>query len=336
MTGKAASKEKNDQPILEINGLSKWFPVNNAWKRRIGWLKALDDVSLTVRKGEIIGIVGESGCGKSTLGKTIMGIHPLTAGSVVFEGEEIGGLTPSESRQLRRRLQYTYQDPGSSLDPRWKIGRSLNEPLEIHTALNREERHRRVLDILKAVNLPEAHLDLYPHEISGGQQRRIGLARILTLHPSLVVLDEPTSGLDVSVQATILNLFLDLQKQFDLTYMFISHDLSVVRMICDRVAVMYLGKIVELGVTEKIFSNPRHPYTRSLLSAIPTIGGRKVTEDFWLEGEPPDPGQLPSGCRFRTRCPHADAGCATTVPPLVERSADHWDGCLHAAALEGS
>ena len=336
MTGKAASKEKNDQPILEINGLSKWFPVNNAWKRRIGWLKALDDVSLTVRKGEIIGIVGESGCGKSTLGKTIMGIHPLTAGSVVFEGEEIGGLTPSESRQLRRRLQYTYQDPGSSLDPRWKIGRSLNEPLEIHTTLNREERHQRVLDILKAVNLPEAHLDLYPHEISGGQQRRIGLARILTLHPSLVVLDEPASGLDVSVQATILNLFLDLQKQFDLTYMFISHDLSVVRMICDRVAVMYLGKIVELGVTEKIFSNPRHPYTRSLLSAIPTIGGRKVTEDFWLEGEPPDPGQLPSGCRFRTRCPHADAGCATTVPPLVERSADHWDGCLHAAALEGS
>ena len=336
MTGKAASKAKNDQPILEINGLSKWFPVNNAWKRRIGWLKALDDVSLTVRKGEIIGIVGESGCGKSTLGKTIMGIHPLTAGSVVFEGEEIGGLTPSESRQLRRRLQYTYQDPGSSLDPRWKIGRSLNEPLEIHTTLNREERHQRVLDILKAVNLPEAHLDLYPHEISGGQQRRIGLARILTLHPSLVVLDEPTSGLDVSVQATILNLFLDLQKQFDLTYMFISHDLSVVRMICDRVAVMYLGKIVELGVTEKIFSNPRHPYTRSLLSAIPTIGGRKVTEDFWLEGEPPDPGQLPSGCRFRTRCPHADAACATTVPPLVERSADHWDGCLHAAALEGS
>ena len=333
MTGKAINKGPNDQPILEIDGLSKWFPINNAWKRRIGWLKALDDVSLTVRKGEIIGIVGESGCGKSTLGKTIMGIHPPTDGSVVFEGKEIGGLTPSESRQLRRRLQYTYQDPGSSLDPRWKIGRSLNEPLEIHTTLNREERHQRVLDILKAVNLPEAHLDLYPHEISGGQQRRIGLARILTLHPSLVVLDEPTSGLDVSVQATILNLFLDLQKQFDLTYMFISHDLSVVRMICDRVAVMYLGKIVELGVTEKIFTNPQHPYTRSLLSAIPTIGGRKVTENFWLEGEPPDPGQLPSGCRFRTRCPHADDACATTLPPLVERSPDHWDGCLHAAAL---
>ncbi len=333
MTGKATKKGPNDQPILQIDGLSKWFPINNAWKRRIGWLKALDDVSLTVRKGEIIGIVGESGCGKSTLGKTIMGIHPPTDGSVVFEGKEIGGLTPSESRQLRRRLQYTYQDPGSSLDPRWKIGRSLNEPLEIHTKLNREEQHQRVLDILKAVNLPEAHLDLYPHEISGGQQRRIGLARILTLHPSLVVLDEPTSGLDVSVQATILNLFLDLQKQFDLTYMFISHDLSVVRMICDRVAVMYLGKIVELGVTEKIFTNPQHPYTRSLLSAIPTIGGRKVTENFWLEGEPPDPGQLPSGCRFRTRCPHADDACTTTLPPLVERSPDHWDGCLHAAVL---
>ena len=225
-------------------------------------------------------------------------------------------------------MQYTYQDPGASLDPRWKIGRALDEPLVIHTQLNRAERQARVRDILQAVGLPEDHLDLYPHEISGGQQRRVGLARILTLHPSLVVLDEPTSGLDVSVQATILNLFLDLKKKFDLTYMFISHDLSVVRMVCDRVAVMYLGKLVELGDTEAVFSNPRHPYTRSLLAAIPRIGEGRVTDDFWLEGEPPDPGNLPSGCRFRTRCPLAAPECAGDVPPLIEHLPGHADACL--------
>jgi oligopeptide/dipeptide ABC transporter ATP-binding protein len=185
-----------------------------------------------------------------------------------------------------------------------------------------------VHEILDAVGLPEEHLDLYPHEISGGQQRRVGLARILTLHPSLVILDEPTSGLDVSVQATILNLFLDLKSDFDLTYVFISHDLSVVRMVCDRVAVMYLGKVVELGATEAVFSNPRHPYTRSLLSAIPQIGKKRITEDFWLEGEPPDPGNLPSGCRFRTRCPIATDQCAQDVPPLVEHQPGHSDACL--------
>ncbi|MEL6234875.1 MAG: ABC transporter ATP-binding protein [Pseudomonadota bacterium] len=316
------------EPILALAGLSKHFPIRNAWKQRVGWLRALDEVSVEVRKGEILGIVGESGCGKSTLGKTIMGIHRPSAGSIRFEGAEIGAVGPAEARRLRRRLQYTYQDPGSSLDPRWKIGRALQEPLVIHTDLSRTDREARVRDILAAVNLPEAHLDLFPHEISGGQQRRVGLARILTLHPSLVVLDEPTSGLDVSVQATILRLFLDLQKQFDLTYLFISHDLSVVQMICDRVAVMYLGKIVEIGRTEDVFAQPRHPYTRSLLAAIPQIGGRRVTESFWLEGEPPDPGNLPSGCRFRTRCPMARDACAADIPPLAERSPGHCDACL--------
>jgi oligopeptide/dipeptide ABC transporter ATP-binding protein len=315
-------------PILEIEGLSKWFPRRNAWRRQVGWLKALDAVSLTVRKGEILGVVGESGCGKSTLGKTIMGINKPTAGSMRFEGAEIAGVAPPEARRLRRRLQYTYQDPGASLDPRWKIGRSLDEPLVIHTDLDRAARRERVREILAAVNLPEAHLDLYPHEVSGGQQRRIGLARILTLQPSLVILDEPTSGLDVSVQATILNLFLDLQRRFDLTYVFISHDLSVVRMICDRVVVMYLGKIVEIGPTEQVFADPQHPYTRSLLAAVPIIGGRRVTETFWLEGEPPDPGNLPSGCRFRTRCPMAREACAAQVPPLVEAAPGHANACL--------
>ncbi|MGD1926252.1 MAG: ABC transporter ATP-binding protein [Paracoccaceae bacterium] len=317
-----------DTDLLVLQDLRKYFPILNAWKRRTGWLKALDDVSLTVRKGEILGVVGESGCGKSTLGKTVMGIHRPSAGRIVFEGNDITDLKPHQSRELRRDLQYTYQDPGASLDPRWKIGKSLDEPLVIHTDLDRTARQQRVRDILAAVNLPESHLDLYPHEISGGQQRRVGLARILTLQPSLVVLDEPTSGLDVSVQATILNLFLDLQKQFDLTYVFISHDLSVVRMICDRVAVMYLGKVVELGSTDQVFDTPRHPYTQSLLAAIPQIGKQRITETFWLEGEPPDPGNLPSGCRFRTRCLRAVEACAADVPPLVEHPGGHADACL--------
>ena len=321
----------DDNALLRLEGVKKYFPVLNAWNRRTGWLKALDDVTLSVHKGEILGVVGESGCGKSTLGKTVMGIHPPSAGKVIFEGNNIAGLTPHAARGLRQHLQYTYQDPGASLDPRWKIGRSLHEPLVIHTGLGRAERQQRVHEILDAVGLPEEHLDLYPHEISGGQQRRVGLARILTLHPSLVILDEPTSGLDVSVQATILNLFLDLKSDFDLTYVFISHDLSVVRMVCDRVAVMYLGKVVELGGTEAVFSNPRHPYTRSLLSAIPQIGKQRITEDFWLEGEPPDPGNLPSGCGFRTRCPLATSRCAQEVPPLIEHQPGHSDACLLSA-----
>ena len=325
----ASTLSSGAAPLLQIANLQKHFPVINAFGVRTGWLKALDDVSLDVKPGEILGIVGESGCGKSTLGKTVMGIHRPTGGSIRFEGNEISNLRPDKSRALRRRLQYSYQDPGASLDPRWKIGRSLDEPLRIHTGLSAAERQSRVREIVRAVGLPETHLDLYPHEISGGQQRRVGLARILTLQPKLIILDEPTSGLDVSVQATVLNLFLDLKRQFDLTYVFISHDLSVVRMICDRVAVMYLGRIVEMGDIEKIFSTPRHPYTRSLLAAIPEIGGRRVTDDFWLEGEPPDPKNLPAGCRFRPRCPKAQAQCAEREPTLEEKLPGHADACWY-------
>jgi len=319
----------SETPILEVETLRKYFPIRNVWKRRTGWLKALDDVSLTVRKGEILGIVGESGCGKSTLGKTLMGIHQPSAGRVVFEGADIAAMKPHQSRALRRHLQYCYQDPGASLDPRWSIGASLREPLTIHENLKGDAATTRVREILRAVGLPEGHLDLYPHEISGGQQRRVGLARILTLKPSVLILDEPTSGLDVSVQATILTLLLDLRQQFDLTYLFISHDLSVVRMISDRVAVMYLGRIVEIGTAEAIFETPRHPYTRSLLSAIPKIGGARVTDNFALEGEPPSPANLPSGCRFRTRCPMAQPVCAETDPQLRE----DWPGQAAACLL---
>jgi oligopeptide transport system ATP-binding protein len=303
-------------PILDLQDVSTQFPVRNAWGRRTGWLRAVDAVSLAVRRGEILGVVGESGCGKTTLGKTIAGIHRPANGSIRFEGNEIGNLAANEGRALRRHLQYCYQDPGASLDPHWKIGRALEEPLVIHTGMSAAERRARVRDVLAAVGLPAGHRDLYPHEISGGQQRRVGLARILMLRPSLVVLDEPTSGLDVSVQATVLRLFLELRQRFDLTYLFISHDLAVVHLVSQRIAVMYLGRVVECGATEHVFAAPAHPYTQSLLAAVPVVGGRRVTETFWLEGEPPSPGRLPGGCRFRTRCPRAEGRCAEEEPAL--------------------
>ena len=260
-----------------------------------------------------------------------MGIQQPDAGEIWFQGSQIAGYTPREAREARQHLQYAYQDPGASLDPRWTIGRSLQEPLVIHSNLGQAERLERVKRILEAVGLPETHLDLYPHEISGGQQRRVGLARILMLNPRVVILDEPTSGLDVSVQATVLNLFRDLQKTFDLTYIFISHDLSVVRMMCNRVAVMYLGRIVEIGDTEDVFHAPQHPYTQSLLAAVPKIGGARVTENFWLEGEPPDASRLPSGCRFRTRCPRATEICAE-IEPELEPKGPQLAACHHAGA----
>jgi oligopeptide transport system ATP-binding protein len=305
-------------PLLELVDLARHFPVRNAFGRRTGWIRAVDGVSLAVWPGETLGLVGESGCGKSTLGKTVMGIHAPTAGDIRFDGREIGRLPSSERRAIARDLQYVYQDPGASLDPRWKVVHSLHEPLKIHTRLSRAEREEQVHVILTAVGLPGAHLDLYPHELSGGQQRRVGLARILTLRPRMIILDEPTSGLDVSVQASVLKLFRSLQATFALTYVFISHDLAVVRSTCARIAVMYLGRIVELGATAAVFEQPRHPYTRSLLAAVPRIGGRRVTLDFALKGEPPSPRDVPSGCRFRTRCPLVQDVCATEEPALRE------------------
>ena len=307
-----------EAPLLELVGLTRHFPVRNAFGRRTGWIRAVDGVSLAVWPGETLGLVGESGCGKSTLGKTVMGIHAPTAGDIRFGGREIGRLPTRERRAIARDLQYVYQDPGASLDPRWKVVHSLHEPLKIHTRLSRAEREEQVRTILAAVGLPGAHLDLYPHELSGGQQRRVGLARILTLRPRMVILDEPTSGLDVSVQASVLKLFRSLQATFALTYVFISHDLAVVRSTCARIAVMYLGRIVELGATAAVFEQPRHPYTRSLLAAVPRIGGRRVTLDFALKGEPPNPRDVPSGCRFRTRCPLVQDVCATEEPTLRE------------------
>ncbi|MCA2012293.1 ATP-binding cassette domain-containing protein [Cereibacter sphaeroides] len=304
----------SDAPILKVSDLTVRFPIRGPFARKLGAINALDGVSFDLAEGEILGLVGESGCGKSTLGKTLMGIQAPTSGSIVFEGKEIAGRSPREARELRRRLQYAYQDPGASLDPRWKIGKSLEEPLIIHTKLPRAERLAKVREILTSVGLPAGHAELFPHEISGGQQRRVGLARILMLNPEVVILDEPTAGLDVSVQATVLRLFRDLRDTFDLTYIFISHDLSVVRLMCHRVAVMYLGRIVEMGPVDQLMDHPKHPYTQSLLAAIPKVNGPRVTENFWLKGEPADASNLPQGCRFQGRCPHVQPICRQEDP----------------------
>jgi oligopeptide transport system ATP-binding protein len=320
----------SDAPILLVDTLSRHFPVRNMFGWKTGAVRALDGVSFEVRSGETLGIVGESGCGKSTLGKALVGIHPPGGGRIVFEGKDITGQSANERRAVAPKLQYCYQDPGNSLDPRWTVRRSLAEPLVVHTALTPSDRNARIAKIMQQVGLPLTHLDLYPHELSGGQQRRVGLARILTLHPRLVVLDEPTSGLDVSVQASVLMLLRELQRAFSLTYLFISHDLSVVRMMCDRVAVMYLGRIVELAPTETLFAAAKHPYSQSLLSAIPDIGGRRVTDTFTLEGEPPDPARPPSGCRFRTRCPRAAPVCAETDPALRPITPAQSAACVFA------
>jgi oligopeptide/dipeptide ABC transporter ATP-binding protein len=315
-------------PLLQVERLSRHFPVRNALGWKTGTLRALDGVSFEVRAGETLGIVGESGCGKSTLGKALAGIHRASGGRIVFEGADITGCSAAQRRKVAPRLQYCHQDPGNSLDPRWTVRRSLAEPLIVHTVLTPRDRDARIAKILDQVGLPLTHLDLYPHELSGGQQRRVGLARILTLYPRLVVLDEPTSGLDVSVQASVLKLLRQLQDTFTLTYLFISHDLSVVRAICDRVAVMYAGRIVEMATAETIFAQAKHPYTRSLLAAVPEIGGRRITDTFALQGEPPDPVRPPSGCRFRSRCPLAAAPCAGTTPPLRHVAPGQSVACL--------
>src|SRR5712692_6480642 len=314
--------------ILEVHGLKKHFPLTRGFHKRVtGWLKAVDGVDFTVQPGETFGLVGESGCGKSTLGKTILGIYQPTAGAVRFQGQVISGVSQAAARQVRRELQYVYQDPGASLDPWWTVGRSLQEPLRVHTQLSRQEIAAQVEEMLIAVGLAPHHLQRYPHEFSGGQQRRLALARILVLKPRLIIFDAPTAGLDVSVQATILRLFQELKTRFNLTYLFISHDLGIVRLMCDRVTVMYLGSMVETGPTEAVFQAPAHPYTQALLAAIPKpeVG---PWEGTLLQGEPPHPDAIPSGCRFRLRCPYAqDDPCAYVEPALAEVAQGHRVAC---------
>jgi oligopeptide/dipeptide ABC transporter ATP-binding protein len=322
------------ETILEVSNIRKYFPVRGGlFGSPTGWARAVDGVSFRLRRETILGLVGEIGCGKSTLGKAIAGIIRRDEGAVFLGGRQVG--FGKEAKDLRREIQYIYQDPGASLDPWWIIGWTLREPLRVHTNLSRSEIDERVMKMVRAVGLSESHLVRYPHEFSGGQQRRLGLARVLMLNPRVIIFDEPTSGLDVSVQATILKLFLRLKGQFHLSYLFISHDLSVIRMICHEVAVMYLGKIVEMGDTKSIFEHPMHPYTKFLLSAIPEIWDEgKQRRTLILSGEPPSPDQLPPGCRFQNRCPLAGEECRRSEPELVEREDGHRVACFHSSRVE--
>lgn len=323
--------KESDHTILEVKNLKKYFPIRSRYLRRhVGWIRAIDDISFSVKKGAIFGIVGESGCGKSTLGKTILGIYRPTAGEVYLNGEKIDNLSWEKIKTVRKKIQYVYQDPGASLDPWWRIGKILREALVIHHKdLGSSEINDRVKTILKEVGLEEDHVYRFPHEFSGGQQRRLGLARILILNPSLIIFDEPTSGLDVSVQATILNFFKEIKGIHDLTYMFISHDLEVIRAMTDRVTVMYLGKIVETGDTELVFQSPLHPYTKLLLSALPKIEpkGKEDESEKLIVGEPPDPQNLPSGCRFRPRCLQAKDICSREEPQIQEVADGRYVAC---------
>ena len=304
-------------PLIEIEGLSLTFGGKRRFlARRTPEVRAVDAIDLTVHDGESLGIVGESGCGKSTLAKTVFGLLRETAGTIRLDGQIVSGLPPHEARKARRMIQYVHQDPGAALDPWWRVGDTLHETLLIHGVRDRAERQKRIDELLEAVGLASDAARRYPHELSGGQQRRVGLARILSLRPRVVILDEPTSGLDLSVQASVLSLLNDLRERFSLTYIFISHDLSVVRRICDRAAVIYLGRIAELAAVDALFADPRHPYSRGLFASAPTLEPN-LDAAVPLDGDPPSPVDVPSGCAFRTRCGHALDQCAARIPPLV-------------------
>lgn len=323
--------ERNDY-LVEVRNLKKYFPVGaRVFRTGSEAVRAIDDVSFSIRRGETFGLVGESGCGKTTTGRSILRLIEPTSGEVRFEGHDLLSLGVDELRRLRRDMQIIFQDPYSSLNPRMRVGQIIEEPLIIHKIGNREERKSRVQELLRLVGLEPEHAGRYPHEFSGGQRQRIGIARALALNPKFIVCDEPVSALDVSVQAQIVNLLQDLQAQLGLTYLFVSHGLSVVEHISTRVGIMYLGKLVEVGSSREIFHNPLHPYTRALLSAIPIPDPTRRTERLPLTGDIATAIEPPSGCRFRTRCPLAEPRCAEFEPQLVEVSPDHFVACMVVA-----
>ena len=314
--------------ILEVRHLKKYFPAEkNFWGKPVSFLKAVDDVSFAIERGQTLGIVGESGCGKTTLGRTILRLNSSSGGEIIFEGRDIANLKPSELRPLRTRMQIVFQDPYSSLPPRYTIGDTISEAAMIHHIVPKSELRDYTLHIMRQCGLQDYYYDRYPHEFSGGQRQRICIARALAVRPEFIVCDEPVSALDVSIQAQIINLLTDLQRKNGLTYMFISHDLSVVEHISDRVGVMYLGSLVEIGDKKDIFGDPEHPYTQALLSAIPVPDPHYKRNRIILEGDIPSPVNPPSGCKFHTRCPKATERCSEEVPELRDLGNGHLAAC---------
>ncbi|TAK35333.1 MAG: dipeptide ABC transporter ATP-binding protein [Chloroflexota bacterium] len=324
---------ERDGILLEVRDLRMYFPITTGvlFQRKLKDVKAVDGVSFFVRKGETLGLVGESGCGKSTAGRAILQLYRPTSGEVLFEGEDLTKMKGERLRKMRRKMQMIFQDPYASLNPRQSVGSSVGEPLAIHNIASGKEKQERVQDLLSIVGLNPYFISRYPHEFSGGQRQRIGIARALAVQPSFIVCDEPISALDVSIRAQILNLLEDLQEKFQLTYLFIAHDLSVVRHISDRVAVMYLGRIVEIADQITMYEAPLHPYTKALLSAVPVadpvVEARR--KRVILTGDVPSPVNPPSGCNFHTRCPVATPECSQTIPLLVDKGSGHFVACIH-------
>lgn len=327
------SENGNNEVLLEVDDLYEHFPIyRGVVRRQVGAVKAVDGVSFKINRGETLGLVGESGCGKSTTGRTILQLYKPTAGKVIFEGVDLVALKSEELRRMRRKMQMIFQDPYASLNPRMTVGEIVGEPLEVHRVTKGKETKQRVRELLELVKMNPSFADRYPHEFSGGQRQRIGVARALALNPKFIICDEPISALDVSIQAQVVNLLEDLQAKFNLTYLFIAHDLSMVRHISNRVAVMYLGVIMEMASRDEIYDNPLHPYTQALLSAVPipdpVVDAKR--KRVILSGDVPSPANPPSGCRFRTRCPIAESICAEERPEFRELKPGHFVACHFA------
>ena len=325
-------RPSNPDRLIEVSGLKKHFPIHQGIliRRQVGAVKAVDGVSFFIERGETLGLVGESGCGKTTVGRTMLGLYPATDGQVEIDGHDVINAKGKDWLPIRRKAQMIFQDPFASLNPRWTVNAIVSEPLRVHKLISgRKEQAERVVELLEVVGLGERHVNRFPHEFSGGQRQRIGIARALASDPLFIVCDEPISALDVSIQAQVINLLEDLQAQLDLTYLFIAHDLSMVRHICSRVAVMYLGVIMELAERDELYENPLHPYTKALLSAVPIPHPKtaRARKRVVLEGDVPSPIDPPSGCRFHTRCPIAAEVCSQERPEWRDAGGGHWVAC---------